>query len=119
MSGAVSVRPTASTIAPDPVIVRFAGHGRDDLSEQAIAMVRIFEARTCFDRRWQIGEIREQLALVEEWRPVEEIAAVQAIAHESGAVRQQLADPCLRALLVQAFDIVAGARIEVNLVLIA
>src|SRR5262249_12075394 len=103
-------------LALDPCPVRLAGDGCYDQTEQAKAVIGIFEARGGVDNGWCL-EIVQQLVDTKEWPASGELAVVGAIANDAGAMRQDLAQGCARDSRVQAIDIKAGSVVEPELAL--
>src|SRR5262245_47976369 len=76
-------------LAFDPREVRLAGHRLDDKAYEAVAVVRVFEARVGFDGR-RGRELSPEFLGVEEGPPVEELTAVGPVTDDARAVGKQL-----------------------------
>ena len=81
-------------------------------------MVRILEAGIRLDYRGRC-KIRQQLSFAEERSPILPLAAVGAVAGDTGAVRKQLGDCRRRNLRMQALDVPPDAIIKAELTLFA
>ena len=104
--------------AADPISISRPGHRLDDQADQAEAMVRVFESGIGVDGRGR-RQIGTKLRFVEERAGVLPLAAVIAIAHDAGTVRQQLCDRRLRNCRVKAFHVLPDAVVEREFALFA
>src|SRR6185437_2679412 len=105
-------------LAPDPRRVILAGQRLDDEPGQREAVVGILEPRVALDRR-AAGEIAADLRDAEKGPPIEPLAAIGAVAHEPGAVREELSDRRLGDRLVQVADMLADGIVEPQPALLA
>src|SRR5262249_26396348 len=99
---------------PDPVAIGRPRYRLDNQSGQTIAVVRIFEPGVWFDHRRR-RKVGAQFGRVEEWPPVLPLAAIAAVANNTGAVREQLCDRCPRDRRMQPVDMVTNLIVEAEL----
>ena len=78
---------------------------------KAKAVVRIFEPSVRLDHRCR-RKVGAQFGRVEEWAPVLPRAVVAAVSDDSGAMREQLRDRCLRDRGMKPIDVPPDAVVE-------
>ena len=76
-------------LAANPGGVGFVGHGFNDEAKQREAVVRVFEPGVAVKNR-RLGQVGEELGLIEEGADARKLVAGATVASEAGGVRHDL-----------------------------
>jgi hypothetical protein len=101
-----------------PRSVGLAGDRLDDEAKQTITMVRIFEARVRVDGR-RLLQFTQEFPTTVEWSSALELAGVQAIGDDPGAMGQEFADRRFRDLRMHLGHILTDWIVKAKLSLFA